>query len=446
MNFAIITYGCQMNAADSQWLARSLTARGMEESGLDDADLVVLNTCSVRDKPEQKVYSELGRLEHRYKGNSKPVVAVGGCVAQQVGANIMKRFPRVRLVFGTDGLAMTPDGLERILASPDLRLSLTDFCEDFLERDLALSPDQKTGPSAFVTIMQGCDNFCSYCIVPFVRGRQKSRTAKDVLAEVRALAGHGAREITLLGQNVNSYGQDKTGDGTSFPQLLRQVAAVDGIQRIRFTTSHPKDLSPELIAAFGDLEALCPRLHLPVQSGSDAVLERMGRKYDRAHYIKLVRDLHAARPDMKFSTDFIVGFPGESEDDFAATLTLLDEIGYMHSFFFKYSDRPGARAAKYGGKLEESVKAERLARLQTLQDEKTSADLAAQVGKNLPVLIEGGSKHQNKQGFSWRGRDPWGRTVNLPGPATPDLTGTILPVTIRLAKQHSLYGEMEGAR
>lgn len=444
MKFSIITFGCQMNVADSQWLARALSARGFAEGPLDGADMVILNTCSVRDKPEQKVYSELGRLEHKFKGKARPLVAVGGCVAQQVGASMMDRFARVRLVFGTDGLAMVPEALERLAGDPSLRLSLTDFSQDFLPRDPHLD-DGPAAPTGFVTIMQGCDNYCAYCIVPFVRGRQKSRPAGDILAECRALAERGARDITLLGQNVNSYGQDNCGDGTGFADLLRHVAAIPGVERLRFTTSHPKDLSPEVIRAFGDLPNLAPRLHLPLQSGSDTVLARMGRKYDTARYLSLVDALRQARPDIELTTDLIVGFPGETDADLHATLDVMGRVRFMHSFSFKYSDRPGARATKMEPKVPDEEKSARLEALQNLQDELTTDDLRTQVGKTLHVLFEGGSRHQKKQGFSWRGRDPWGRTINVPVQSETDLTGSTRAVRILTAKQHSLLGEMEGA-
>ena len=317
--FHIITFGCQMNVNDSFWLARSLQRRGFVESPLEKAEVVILNTCSVRDKPEQKVYAALGRIKYETRRVPGSFAVVAGCVAQQIGAGFFERFPQVRLVVGGDGLAMAPDAIERLHGDPSLRLNLTDFSEIYPERDPAL-PAQGEGeipPVAFVNIMQGCDNFCTYCIVPFTRGRQKSRDAGAILDECRALIDNGAKEITLLGQNVNSYGLDKHASGdTSFARLLRKVSELPGLARLRFVTPHPKDLSPEVIAMFGEVPNLCPRLHLPLQAGSDRVLARMNRKYDMARYMTLVEGLRAARPDIALSTDLIVGFPGETEEQF----------------------------------------------------------------------------------------------------------------------------------
>jgi len=443
MKFHILTFGCQMNVGDSQWIARALRWRGWEEASEAEAQAILVNTCSVRDKPEQKVYSLLGRLAPMVR-KTGALVAVGGCVAQQIGVGFWKRFPFVRLVFGTDGVAMVPQALERLLASPRLRLSLLDFSEEYVERD-QLFPDGSAGPAAFVNIMQGCDNFCAYCIVPYVRGRQKSRTSSSVMAECQGLAARGAREITLLGQNVNSYGQDQGGDGTSFAQLLHRVAAIPGLARLRFVTSHPKDIAPEVVAAFGELPNLCPALHLPIQSGSDAMLARMGRKYDRTRYLDIVRRLRAARPDLALTTDIIVGFPGETEEDFLATMDLLEEVRFANSFSFKYSDRPGVLAERLEPKVPEEVKSQRLIRFQARQIELNGEDLQAQVGRRTTVLVEGPSKRQDEAGPSWRGRDPGGRVVDIPTAASgPDLTGTLTAVRISSARKHSLVGEMEG--
>ena len=267
MKFHITTFGCQMNVHDSQWLTAALESRGWEASGEDDAQVYILNTCSVREKPEQKVYSELGRVAAHLKRDENVFAAVGGCVAQQVGEGFFERFPFVRLVFGSDGIAGAPNALERIAAGGDERVALLDFTAGFAERKQpekmsALVPETR---QAFVNIMQGCDNFCAYCIVPYTRGRQKSRHPDTIVNECRNLVENGAREITLLGQNVNSFGLDKGGAGVSFAELLRSVAAIDGVDRLRFTTSHPKDIAPEVIEAFGELENLCPSLHLPMQ-------------------------------------------------------------------------------------------------------------------------------------------------------------------------------------
>ncbi len=445
MNFHIISFGCQMNANDSDWLVRALESRGWTEAPEDQARVFIVNTCSVRDKPEQKVYSLLGRLEQHARRDANVFAAVGGCVAQQVGRGFFERFPFVRLVFGTDAVALAPAALERLAESSDERLALLDFLPTYAEREDPV-PGPGSGPAqAFVNIMQGCDNFCAYCIVPYVRGRQKSRDPGAVLAECRSLAARGVREITLLGQNVNSFGLDNGGAGVSFAQLLRQVADIPGVERLRFTTSHPKDIAGEVVAAFGELPNLCPALHLPLQSGSDAMLQRMGRRYDTARYLDIVERLRRARPDIALSTDLIVGFPGESEADFQATLDMIRRVGFESSFSFKYSDRPGVAAARMKPKVSEEVAAARLEHLQNLQNTLTKDCLEKCVGTLTVVLIEGPSRKQDAGALSWRGRDPAGRTVNLAHDGGADLTGKMVPVRLVEAKKHSLVGEKAGA-
>lgn len=434
--------GCQMNVGDGDWLTRSLIAEGFTPASDADAELFILFTCSVRDKPEQKVVSEIGRIADRHRDNPNAFIAVGGCTAQQLGTALWRRFPMVRLVFGTDGIAAAPKALARLANEPGLRLSLLDFTESYPERDQSW-PEEKLPPRAFVSIMQGCDNYCAYCIVPFVRGRQKSRPLASIIAECTALAARGVREVTLLGQNVNSYGLDDSGDGTSFAALLDAVAAVPGIARIRFTTSHPKDLDDAVIERFASLPALCPALHLPVQSGSDDILRRMGRRYDTAAYLALVHKLRRARPDIALTTDFIVGFPGETEADFQATLNLVRHVGFESGFSFMYSDRPGTASERLEPKISQEVKAARLAELQRLLDERLAASLAARVGQTDTVLIEGPSRRDGASGPSWRGRDSAGRIVNLPLPGLNDATGRLVRVRIVLAKKHSLLGEAE---
>jgi len=440
MKFHVITFGCQMNVGDSDWLSRSLVAKGFTPAPASEADIFVVNTCSVREKPELKVYSILGRLAEYALEKPDLLIAVGGCVAQQIGSKLWQRFPLVRLVFGADGLAAAPQAILRLITEPGLRISLLDFTDTYPERQAAW-PEETVPAQAFVTIMQGCDNFCAYCIVPFVRGRQKSRQSADVVAECRELAARGAREITLLGQNVNSYGLDASGDGASFAALLHRVAAVDGISRLRFTTSHPKDLSPEVIAAFAELPALCPSLHLPLQSGSDAVLRRMGRKYDTARYLRLVEGLKKARPDISLSTDIIVGFPGETEEDFQQTMDMVRTVGFESGFSFMYNDRPGVAATRFDPKIPEEIKAERLARLQVLLDDLHTAALAARVGTRTEVLVEGASRRPKPGRPSWRGREPGNRVVDFEYAGPGDPTGTFVTVDILEAKKHSLRGK-----
>ena len=292
--YHIITFGCQMNVHDSHWLGRALNARGFFEAPLEDAQVVVVNTCSVREKPEQKVMSTLGRIRQVTGGNPAVLVCVAGCVAQQLGESIFEKESQVRLVAGSDGIGNAPQAIERLLENPAQRLSLLDFTSQYVEREATTEPGVVNGAVAYANIMQGCDNFCAYCIVPFTRGRQKSRSSTAIIDECKALIDNGAREITLLGQNVNAFGQDKSGDGTSFAALLRKVASLPGLERLRYVTPHPKDMGPEDIAAFAELPQLCPRLHLPMQAGSDAVLARMKRRYDSAGFLDLVERLRAA--------------------------------------------------------------------------------------------------------------------------------------------------------
>ncbi|ACV68875.1 tRNA (N6-isopentenyl adenosine(37)-C2)-methylthiotransferase MiaB [Desulfohalobium retbaense] len=441
MRFHIITHGCQMNVCDSDWLHRALVDLGGEPADEESAEVFVVNTCSVREKPEQKVYSLLGRLQGYWQRNPNVFVAVGGCVAQQVGTRFWKRFPHVRLVFGTDGIAMVPQAVDRLRSDPQLRLSLLDFEEHYPERE-QLWPEAEVPAQAFVNIMQGCDNYCAYCIVPYTRGRQKSRSSAAVLQECRELARRGAREITLLGQNVNSYGQDANGDGTSFAALLEQVCAIPGIEQVRFTTSHPKDIAPEVIAAFGRLPELSPHLHLPLQSGSDRILKAMRRRYTRQRYLDIVTGLRQARPEITLTTDLIVGFPGETEADFEQTLEMMREVGFASSFSFKYSDRPGVAAEQMEDKVPEEIKSHRLQRLQSLQEELTGEALQAEVGRHVTVLLREPGR-QDGGGVIWRGRDPGGRVVNCRTELDSALIGSYVGVRVTEAKKHSLFGEVE---
>ena len=334
--------------------------------------------------------------------------------------------------------------LTRVLDLPDLRLSLLDFTSHYVEREPGA--DTPSGPVGFVNIMQGCDNFCAYCIVPYTRGRQKSRLTPAILDECRHLLDRGAREITLLGQNVNAFGRDAHGDGVSFAALLEKVAALPGLKRLRYVTPHPKDMGPEDVAAFADIPQLCPRLHLPLQAGSDAVLKRMGRKYDSARYLDLVAGLRDARPDIALSTDLIVGFPGETEEDFAATLELMRASDFMSSFSFCYSDRPGTRASRFLDKIAPDVQQDRLLRLQALQEALSQRWLDARVGQECEVLLENASRREattDDSLQSWQGRDAYGALVHVPLPAG-DHTGRLVSARIVEAKKHSLVAEATG--
>ncbi len=427
----IHTFGCQMNEYDSARMMGLLQRLGYEPAkGPEEAELIIVNTCSVREKAEQKVYSLLGRLK-RYKSENGAVIAVGGCVAQQLGEKIFEKAPYVDIVFGTHNIDRLPDMVKEA-RKRKTRLSGLDMWEipSTFEGDQFL---EEGSVKAYVTVMTGCDNFCAYCIVPLVRGREYSRASKDVLREVERLAEKGIVEVILLGQNVNSYGK-KNGD-CSFPELLRMVSRIDGIRRIRFVTSHPKDFSDELVECFAELEKLCPHLHLPAQSGSNRILERMGRKYTREHYLSIIEKLKKARPEITFSSDFIVGFPGETEEDFRETLSLIEEVRYDISFSFRYSPRPGTRAATFENQIDEDVKRRRLMELQELQNRITLENYRKLVGKKVEVLVEGKSKRDDNK---YTGRTPCNKVVNFE--AREDVKGKIIQVNITDAFSHSLAG------
>ncbi len=440
MKFNIKTFGCQMNVCDSFWLEKALVLRGWEPVPESEADVFLVNTCSVREKPEQKVYSLLGRLREHISRKEHAFVGVGGCVAQQIGKSIWNRFPEVRLVYGTDGLVYVPDALESLATETGKRISLLEFEEYYPERE-KLWPKISLPSQAYVNIMQGCDNFCAYCVVPFTRGRQKSRMSHCVLEECQELVQGGVKEITLLGQNVNSYGQDSFGDGVSFSALLDKVCQISGLARVHFTTSHPKDISKGVIESFGRYSNLCPHLHLPLQSGSNRVLSKMGRKYTREHYLDIVRQLRSVRPEITISTDIIVGFPGETYDDFLKTLDLMQRVRFDWSYSFKYSDRPFVRAARFSNKLPEEVKSVRLQALQQLQEETTLKSMQGMLEKEVTVLVEGPSSWNNGSFPLWRGREPGGRVVNFKWVEKENIEGTFIKVKITQAKKHSLFGE-----
>ncbi len=440
--FHIITFGCQMNVNDSDWLARALEQKGFEQVPLAHASVVIINTCSVREKPEQKVYNTLRKVRHETRHTKNAFAVVAGCVAQQIGEDFFTSFPEVRLVSGGDGVAHMPEAIEKLIQEPGLRISLIDFSESYAERLPELGKKEASTVS-YVNIMQGCDNFCAYCIVPYTRGRQKSRSTEAILNECRILLEHGAKELCLLGQNVNAFGQDTAGDGASFANLLAQVNALPGLQRLRFMTPHPKDFSPDVIHAFGELDKLCPHLHLPLQAGSDTILKNMGRKYDRARFLEIVNKLRTVRPDISFGSDIIVGFPGESEEDFLQTLQMLEEVSFRTSFSFCYSDRPGTKASLLPIKIAHEVKLERLNRLQAKQELLSAAWLKERVAKNTVLLLEQKSKKGDAEHAQtwWQGRDPYGVTVNLPLADHEAKAGSIINARIVSAKRHTLLAE-----
>ena len=433
----IKTYGCQMNVYDSERMADVLRPLGY---GLTDAaegaDLVVLNTCHIREKATEKVYSELGKIKRMKAAKAEDggamLVAVAGCVAQAEGAEIMRRQPAVDLVVGPQSYHRLPELIARAHRAAGEALA-ADFAPE--EKFDALAADRApAGVTAFLTVQEGCDKFCSFCVVPYTRGAEYSRPAAAIEAEARALADKGVREVTLLGQNVNAYDD---GDGGGLAALVRRLAKIPGLDRIRYTTSHPRDMDDALIAAHAEVPELAPYLHLPVQAGSDRVLKAMNRGHTAEHYLRLVERIRAARPDIALSGDFIVGFPGERDADFEATLQLVREVGYASAFSFKYSRRPGTPAAAMQGQVADEVKVERLARLQALLDEQQQAFNAAQVGKTLPVLFE----KPGRQSGQIAGRSPYLQAVHCNGPLS--LTGQILPARIVAATRGSLTGELQ---
>ena len=440
--FHILTFGCQMNFNDSFWLERALIERGFIKTDLSKATVIILNTCSVREKPEQKVYNSLRKIAHETRNTKGAFVVVAGCVAQQIGVGFFDKFKQVRLVSGGDGIGQIPASITKLFHEPQLKISLIDFSESYPEREHALG-NALVSPISYVNIMQGCDNFCAYCIVPYTRGPQKSRSTSAILEECVELIAKGSKEICLLGQNVNSFGQDASGDGTSFANLLYKISALPGLARLRFMTPHPKDFSPEVIKAFAELENLCPHVHLPLQAGSNSVLSNMGRKYTKEHFLYLVQELRKVRPEMSFSSDIIVGFPGESEEDFLQTLEMLEQVNFRASFSFCYSDRPNTKASQLPIKVDKEVSLDRLQRLQAKQDELGIAWLKKREGQDTILLLEDISKKSEaKVGYAfWQGRDPHGVTVNVCIPENIAKKGLLLPVRIIEAKRHTLVGE-----
>ncbi len=451
------TMGCQMNEHDAERILAYLkTLDYLPTDRQDEADLIFLNTCTVRDRSEQKVYSILGTFGELKRRKPNLVIGVGGCVAQQEGAGLLARVPHLDLVLGTDAIEKLPDLLAQLRpgAGPRRRLASTRFQPAYpAEPDVQAYIDHlvpEPGPGvgrvkAFVTIQRGCDHFCAFCIVPYVRGRERSRPAWDVVREVERLVARGIREVTLLGQNVNSYGR-KRGCGESFVGLLERLDQIPGLERLRFTTSHPVDISDELIAAFGRLRTLCEHLHLPVQSGSPRILAAMRREYTLERYLDVVERLRAACPEIALTTDVIVGFPGETDGDFEATRALLARVGYADAFVFKYSPRPRTAAARRPGQLPESVKEVRLARALEVQRRLAEAFRASQVGRVLEVLVEG----RARKGSDLTGRTRTNLIVNFPAEAAGGeaaLVGRRAVVQITTALPHSLRGRLvEGGR
>jgi len=436
------TYGCQMNVYDSQRMADALAADGyVTTDAPEDADLVLLNTCHIREKAAEKVYSELGRLrrmkdEHARAGR-ETLVGVTGCVAQAEGQEILRRAPAVDLVVGPQTYHRLPDVVRRARAGE--KVVDTDYAiEDKFEHLPAQRPAavRSRGVTAFLTVQEGCDKFCTFCVVPYTRGSEVSRSVAQIVAEAERLAAGGVREITLLGQNVNAWhGEGPDGRQWGLGELLFRLAAIPGLARLRYTTSHPRDMDDGLIAAHRDLAELMPYLHLPIQSGSDRILKAMNRRHEAADYLRLIERIRAARPDIAMSGDFIVGFPGESDADFEATMRIVREVGYAQAFSFKYSPRPGTPAADNALQVADEVKDERLQRLQALLSEQQAAFAQSLVGRRIGLLIEKPGRRPGQI----VGRSPWLQPVIVDEKAGG--IGDIVDVRITSAAGNSMFAE-----
>ncbi len=430
------TFGCQMNVHDSEKMLSILAEHNYRPTeDMHRADIILLNTCSVRAKPEHKVYSALGRLKKLKEKNHHLIIGVGGCVAQQEGERLLGRIGHLDLVFGTHNLHRLPDLISDVQASKR-PMCAVEFYDEVRSLDIFPAPLDGEKVKSYVTIMQGCDNFCSFCIVPYVRGNQKSRHSENIIDEIRALSKRGLREVTLLGQNVNSYGKDLPG-GLTFPQLLAHINEVEGIWRIRFTTSHPKDISEELIIAFGKLEKVCKHIHLPFQSGSDKILECMSRGYTRKQYVEKVEKLRGAYPEIGITADVMVGFPGEDERDFHETLDLIQRVQFDNLFSFKYSPRKGTKAAHFPDQIDGSIKSRRLDVLQKLQKQITLKRNQRLEGGYEEILVEGVSKATKEE---MTGRTSSNKVVNFKG--STDLIGQLVMVRIEEGYANSLRGKI----
>lgn len=422
------TYGCQMNVYDSERMVEAMGVNGYVETDTpDDADLILLNTCHIREKAAEKVYSELGRYRKLKAKKPDLKIGVAGCVAQAEGEEIIRRQPLVDLVVGSQAYHRLPEMAEK--AGNGVQVVDTEFPEEDKFEHLPRGPKARRAPSAFLTVQEGCDKFCAFCVVPYTRGAEVSRSADRLLAEARDLVERGVAEINLLGQNVNAY---EAGDWT-LAKLIRELAKIDGLERIRFTTSHPNDMSDDLIAAHGEVEKLMPYLHLPVQSGSDKVLKAMNRRHTVDEYLATIERIKAARPDIMLSGDFIVGFPGEDESDFQATMDLCEQVRYGQAYSFKYSPRPGTPAADRAH-VDEGVKGERLARLQTLLTGHQVDFQNSMIGRVIPVLLE----KKGREAGQMIGKSPYLHAVHML--ADQSQVGKIVNVKVVATERNSLSG------
>jgi tRNA-2-methylthio-N6-dimethylallyladenosine synthase len=442
-SYYLKTFGCQMNVYDSQRMAEALTAEGYGETdAVESADLVILNTCHIREKAAEKVYSDLGRIRDiknaRERRGQSTVIAVAGCVAQAEGAEITARQPAVDLVIGPQSYHRLPELIGRV-GRERKSIVETEFPGD--EKFARMQSARRVAsPSAFLTVQEGCDKFCTFCVVPYTRGAEFSRPVAKIEAEARELVKAGARELVLLGQNVNAYhGEGANGRPAGLGELIRRLADIEGVERLRYMTSHPRDMSDDLIAAHVEVPQLMPFLHLPVQSGSDRILAAMNRKHTAAEYVDLIARVRAARPDIALSSDFIVGFPGETDEDAEATIALIQRIGFAQAFSFKYSPRPGTPAAAHDAQVPEAVKIERLTRLQAVLDGQQAAFNARSTGGVLPVLFE----RKGREPGEFVGRSPYLQLVHAVG--TGDLVGRTANVAVTEARKLSLSGVIAAA-
>ena len=424
--FRIKSFGCQMNAYDGDRMAELLGANGMAAADEGaDADLVVLNTCHIREKAAEKAYSEVGRL--RREDGSKPLIALAGCVAQAEGAEAKRRSSMIDLVVGPQAYHRLPE----MVAAATRGARPVDTDMPAISKFDALPQRRRAAPSAFLSVQEGCDKFCTYCVVPYTRGAEISRPFADIVSEARQLVEAGAREIVLLGQNVNAWSDGERGLGG----LIRELANIDGLERIRYTTSHPADMSEDLIAAHGEVAKLMPYLHLPVQSGSNRILKAMNRSHTVETYLAILERMRSVRPDIALSGDFIVGFPGESEEDFTATLNLVDEVGYASAYSFKYSPRPGTPAATMEDQIPTEIMDERLQRLQARITEHQVAFNRASIGRETEILIERRGRYAGQM----IGRSPWLQSVHVETDAKP---GDVVPVALTAAGPNSMTGAL----
>jgi tRNA-2-methylthio-N6-dimethylallyladenosine synthase len=418
-----------MNVYDAERMGEALAANGLAESAEGEADIIVLNTCHIREKAVDRLYSEVGRIAARARadGRAKPVVAVTGCVAQAEGAEILRRTSAVDLVVGPQAYHRLPALLDKQAAG---ERDIVDLDMPAIPKFDVLPERRRRAPSVFLTVQEGCDKFCAFCVVPYTRGAEASRPLSAIVAEAEKLADGGAREITLLGQNVNAWA-----DGAHrFADMIRAIAAIKGVERVRYTTSHPRDVTPEMMRVHGEIPELMPYLHLPVQSGSDRILQAMNRKHDRAFYLELIRAFRDIRPDLAITSDFIVGFPGETEADFTQTLRLVEEVGYAQAFSFKYSPRLGTPAAESADQLSEEVKSERLHRLQEAIWASSQAFNERMVGQTCDILIERRGRHANQ----WIGKSPWLQSVVVTDPQLA--VGDMVEAALVSAGPNSLEG------